>query len=117
MPDSILAELITGLLRCELSAQQLRLLHAAAPEMDRARSLAAERTATLAGERGGREPEGEEESESPEESPKEQATAEAGLAPQGLETRYSLRGVNSSEPRLCGSQAATAAVLARCQPF
>lgn len=95
MPDEMLAATLAGLYRCELSPQQLSLLHAHAPDY---------REAMLA------EEEEEEASEGGEDG--------AGPTGQGgkngyLARRYSMKAVNSTESRFCGPGMATAALVTR----
>ena len=85
MPDEMLGAMLSGLFRCELSPQQLQLLHAASPDLD----------PTIT------EQSGEEESE-------DEVSVDDLLA-----RRYSPRNLNSTEPRFCAPGYATAALVTR----
>ena len=81
MPDELFGAMLAGVFRCELSAQQLCLLHSLSPDL-----------ATAVPEATSNDEESEEDN---------------------LAKRYSIKGLNRSEPRFCGPGMATAALVTR----
>jgi len=83
MPDDLFGAMLSGLFRCELSAQQLAMLHSHSPDL----------TPTV-------------------EEAEMAANSDDGDG-DIIEKRYSVKGLNSSEPRFCGPGMATAALINR----
>ncbi len=84
MPDDLFGAMLAGLFRCSLSAQQLEMLHSHSPDL-----LVRDAPEDIDLE-------------------SEQEDTETDLA-----KRYSLKGLNSTEARLCGPGMATAALVSR----
>ena len=81
MPDDVFGAMLGGLFRCDLSAQQLEMLHSYSPDLEL--------------------------------SSAEVEESDDGDAESDLTTRYSVKGLNSSDARFCGPGMTTAALITR----
>ena len=102
MPDDLLAATLAALFRCEVSAEQLLMLHESAPQVE---PIAHDESEDEP-EQGGRRVE---QSSADDEADEGKATTDDVK----LDKRYSVAGANSSAPRFCGPGIASAVRITR----